>query len=34
MKESSSGVTVNIFGKEFMIACPDDERDALLAAAN
>lgn len=34
MKESSGGVTVNIFGKEFMIACPDDERDALLAAAN
>ena len=34
MKETSGGVTVNIFGKEFMIACPDDERDALLAAAN
>ena len=34
MKESSGGVTVNIFGKEFMIACPDDERDALLASAN
>ena len=34
MKESTGGVTVNIFGKEFMIACPDDERDALLAAAN
>lgn len=34
MKETSGGVTVNIFGKEFMIACPESEREALLAAAN
>lgn len=34
MKESRDGVTISIFGKEFMIACADDERDDLLAAAN
>ncbi len=34
MKETSGGVTVNIFGKEFVIACPESERGALLAAAN
>ena len=33
MKETSGGVTVNIFGKEFMISCPENEREALLAAA-
>ncbi len=33
MKESRDGVTVNIFGKEFMIACADSEREELLAAA-
>jgi cell division protein ZapA len=33
MKASPGGVTINILGKELIVACPDDERDALLAAA-
>lgn len=33
MKESRDGVTVNILGKEFMIACPEEERAALSASA-
>ena len=33
MKETRDGVTVNILGKEFMVACPDNERAALIAAA-
>lgn len=27
------GVTVSIMGKEFMVACPEGEREALVAAA-
>jgi cell division protein ZapA len=27
-------VTVTILGKEFMVACPEDERAALVAAAS
>jgi cell division protein ZapA len=34
MKELSDGVTVTILGKEFRVACPDDERQALIAAAD
>ena len=34
MKDSGDGVSINILGKEFMIACPAHEREALLAAAN
>jgi cell division protein ZapA len=34
MKESAEGVTVAILGKEFRVACPKDEQDALIAAAN
>lgn len=34
MKEASDGVTVTILGKEFRVACPDNERQALLAAAD
>lgn len=34
MKESRDGVTVTILGKEFMVACPEDERTALVAAAS
>ncbi|MGA9031801.1 MAG: cell division protein ZapA [Sulfuricaulis sp.] len=34
MKESRDGVTVTILGKEFMVACPEDERAALTAAAS
>ena len=33
MKESRDGVTVTILGKEFMVACPEGERAALVAAA-
>lgn len=33
MKESMDGIAVNILGKEFRVACPDDERESLLAAA-
>jgi cell division protein ZapA len=34
VKETREGVTVNILGKEFVVACPEDERPALVAAAN
>ena len=33
MKSSGSGMNISILGKEFMVACPDDERAALRAAA-
>ena len=33
MKEAAEGVVISILGKEFMVACPDDEREALIAAA-
>lgn len=33
MKESAEGIAVTILGKEFRVACPDGERDSLLAAA-
>lgn len=33
MKMSSGGVTISILGKELMVACPDDERESLSAAA-
>lgn len=29
----SSPVTVNILGKEYQIACPEEEKDALIASA-
>ena len=34
MKDSNEGVTVNILGKDFMVACPENERGALIAAAD
>ena len=34
MKSSGSGMNISILGKEFMVACPDDERPALRAAAH
>jgi cell division protein ZapA len=34
VKNVQDGVTVTIMGKEFMVACPEGERDALAAAAN
>lgn len=33
MKEASEGVVISILGKEFMVACPDEERESLVAAA-
>jgi cell division protein ZapA len=33
MKETREGVTVTLLGKDFMVACPEDERTALVAAA-
>lgn len=33
MKAAPGGVTISILGKEFMVACPDGEREALSAAA-
>lgn len=33
MKETRDGVTVTILGKEFIVACPENERPALVAAA-
>lgn len=33
MKDTSGGVTVTILGKEFMVACPENEREALRSAA-
>lgn len=33
MKSAPGGVTISILGKELMVACPDGEREALLAAA-
>lgn len=33
MKNTGGGVTITILGKELMVACPDDERTALVAAA-
>jgi cell division protein ZapA len=33
MKESHDAVNVSILGKEFVVACPESERAALVAAA-
>jgi cell division protein ZapA len=33
VKTVPDGVTVSIMGKEFMVACPEGEREALAAAA-
>ncbi|MCR4301256.1 MAG: cell division protein ZapA [Sulfuricaulis sp.] len=33
MKETREGVTVTILGKDFMVACPENERAALVDAA-
>jgi len=34
VKNVQDGVTVTIMGKEFMVACPEGEREALAAAAS
>lgn len=33
IKESPEGISVSILGKEFMVACPPNERESLVAAA-
>ncbi len=33
MKSAPGGVTITILGKELMVACLEDERPALMAAA-
>ena len=33
MKSAPGGVTISILGKELMVACPDNERESLSAAA-
>jgi cell division protein ZapA len=33
VKSAGEGVTVSILGKEFAVACPENERAALIAAA-
>ncbi len=33
MKSDQSGVKVAIMGKEFMVACPEEEKPSLIAAA-
>lgn len=33
MKEIGDGLSVSILGKQFMVACPEDERNSLVAAA-
>ena len=33
-KSSGNGMTLHILGKEYMVACSDEERDALQASAN
>jgi cell division protein ZapA len=33
VKSAPGGVTISILGKEFMVACPENERESLLAAA-
>ena len=33
MKDVSDGISISILGKEFMVACPPQERDSLLQAA-
>ena len=33
MKDSADGVAVTLLGREFRVACPEHERDSLLAAA-
>jgi len=33
VKNTGGGVTISILGKELMVACPDEERASLVAAA-
>ena len=33
MSRDSKGVDINILGREFRVACPEDEQETLLSAA-
>ena len=33
MRQDQPGIKVTIMGKEFMVACPEDEKTSLVAAA-
>lgn len=33
MRQDQAGVKVTIMGKEFMVACPEDEKSGLISAA-
>lgn len=33
-KENPQAVSINILGKEYLIACPDNERSALIKSAD
>lgn len=33
MKSDTAGISVNILGKDFMVACSEEERPGLIAAA-
>lgn len=33
MKTTQEGISVSILGKDFLVACPEDEKDSLIAAA-
>ncbi|MFL6654538.1 MAG: cell division protein ZapA, partial [Sulfurifustis sp.] len=33
MKEANDGVVISILGKEYIVACPAEERESLVAAA-
>jgi cell division protein ZapA len=33
VKDVNDGISISILGKEFMVACPPQERDSLLQAA-
>ncbi|MDA8420000.1 MAG: cell division protein ZapA [Pseudomonadota bacterium] len=33
MKTAQGGINISILGKDLMVACPDSERTALMAAA-
>lgn len=33
MKTMQEGVNVSILGKDFLVACPENEKDSLVAAA-
>ena len=34
MKTTGDGINVSILGKEFLVACPPDQRASLMAAAS